>query len=48
MNDYFIENLYLKQTGTEEEKKQIKLQVMKTCLFTSFYIFIVKYCIKLI
>ena len=39
---------YLSQTGTEEEKKQIQLQVKKDFPFTSFYTFIVKYCIKLI
>ena len=44
-----IENLYLKSNNlSEEQKKEVKLQVMRACPYTAFYAFIVKYCIKLI
>ena len=42
-----IENLYLINLN-EEQKKEVKLQVMRACPYTAFYAFIVKYCIKLI
>ena len=44
-----IENLYLKSNNlSEEQKKEVKLQVMRACPYTAFYAFIIKYCIKLI
>ena len=46
--DYCIEHIYEVMGGTEEEKKSIRLQVMRACPFTAFYAFIVKYCIKFI
>ena len=42
-----IENLYLNKLS-EEQKKEVKLKVMRGCPYTAFYAFIVKYCIKLI
>ena len=42
-----IENLYLNKLP-EEEKKEVKLKVMRACPYTAFYAFIIKYCIKLI
>ena len=48
MYDYCIEHIYEGAASSEEEKKSIRLQVMRACPFTAFYAFIVKYCIKFI
>ena len=47
MYDYCIKNLQLNNLN-EEQKKEVKLKVMRACPYTAFYAFIVKYCIKLI